>query len=136
MAFANKWHRLQVPRGSPLIDRSVAQMQLLDRFGTVVVGFEEHEHGRARFLPAMPETVFEPDDAIYVVAGESQLQQLTASYALVALPRLDKRQRHEALQEVGVAEIMLAPESKLIGQTLRKAKFSSRYDLNVLAIRH
>jgi di/tricarboxylate transporter len=30
----------------------------------------------------------------------------------------------------------LAPESKLIGQTLRKAMFLSRYDLNVLAIRH
>src|SRR5262249_41936775 len=56
--------------------------------------------------------------------------------ALVALPRLDQRQRHEALQEVGVAEIMLAPEAKLIGQTLREVGFSSRYDLNVLAIRH
>src|SRR5262249_47893766 len=40
------------------------------------------------------------------------------------------------LQEVGVAEIMLAPESKLIGQTLREVELSSRYDLNVLAIRH
>jgi di/tricarboxylate transporter len=134
--LADKWHRLQVSRGSPLVDRSVAQMQLLDRFGTVLVGFEKHEHGRARFLPAMPETVFETDDAIYMVAGESQLQQLTAAHALMALPRLDQRQRHEALQEVGVAEIMLAPESKLIGQTLRQAGFSSRYDLNVLAIRH
>lgn len=134
--LADKWHRLQVSRGSPLVDRSVAQMQVLDRFGTVLVGFEKHEHGRARFLPAMPETVFEPDDAIYLVAGESQLQQLTATHALVALPRLDQRQRHEALQEVGVAEIMLAPESKLIGQTLRQAGFFSRYDLNVLAIRH
>lgn len=52
------------------------------------------------------------------------------------MPRLDQRQRHEALQEVGVAEIMLAPELKLIGQTLRQVGFSSRYDLNILAIRH
>src|SRR5262249_48805849 len=63
--LADKWHRLQVTRGSSLVDRSVAQMQLLDRFGTVLVGFEKHPHGRAQFLPAMPETVFEPDDAIY-----------------------------------------------------------------------
>jgi len=84
----------------------------------------------------MPETVFEPDDAIYVVGSEEQMQQLTGANDLVALPRLDQRQRHEALQEVGVAEIMLAPESKLIGQTLREVEFSSRYDLNILAIRH
>ena len=134
--LADKWHRLQVPRGSPLIDRTVAQMQLLDRFGTVVVGFEKHQHGREQFLPAMPETMFEPDDAIFAVGSEEQTKQLTAAHALVALPRLDQRQRHEALQEVGVAEIMLAPESKLIGQTLREAEFSSRFDLNILAIRH
>jgi di/tricarboxylate transporter len=134
--LADKWHRLQVPRGSSLIDRSMAQMQLLDRFGTVIVGFEKHQHGREQFLPAMPETVFEPDDAIFAVGSEEQTQQLTAAHALVALPRLDQRQRHEALQEVGVAEIMLAPESKLIGQTLREAEFTSRYDLNILAIRH
>ena len=134
--LADKWRRLQVTRGSSLVDRSVAQMQLLDRFGAVLVGFEKHPHGRAQFLPAMPETVFEPDDAVYVVGSEEQTQQLTAAHDLVALPRLDQRQRHEALQEVGIAEIMLAPESKLIGRTLHEAGFSSRYDLNILAIRH
>jgi di/tricarboxylate transporter len=37
---------------------------------------------------------------------------------------------------VGVAEIMLAPEAHLIGQTLRETEFRSRYGLSVLAIRH
>jgi di/tricarboxylate transporter len=134
--LADKWHRLQVPRSSPLIDRSVAQIQLLDRFGAILVGFEKHQHGREQFLPALPATVFEPDDAIFAVGSEEQAQQLIAAHDLVVLPQLDQRQRHEALQEVGVAEIMLAPESKLIGRTLRDVEFSSRYELNVLAIRH
>jgi len=121
--LADKWHRLQVPRSSPLIDRSVAQMQLLDRSGTVIVGFEKHQHGRAQFLPALPETVFEPDDAIFAVGNEAQAEQLTTTNGLVVSPRLDQRQRHEALQEVGVAEIMLAPESKLIGRTCARSSF-------------
>src|SRR5215467_14098647 len=134
--LADKWHRLRVPRGSPLIDRSVSQMQSLDRLGVVPVGFEKHQHGRQRFLPAMPETVFEPDDAIFVVCPEEQAQQVVASQGLVVLPRLDQRQRREAFQELGVAEIMLAPESHLIGATLREVDFRSQYGLNVLAIRH
>jgi di/tricarboxylate transporter len=134
--LADKWHRLQVPRGSPLIDHSIAQMQLLDRFGVVAVGFEKHQHGRQQFLPTMPETVFEPDDAIFVVGPEQQTQEFIASQKLVVLPRLAERRRHEALQELGVAEIMLAPESHLIGQTLRDLEFGSRYRLSVLAIRH
>ena len=134
--LADKWRRLRVPGRSPLIDHSVARMQLVDRFGIVPVGFEKHQHGRQQFLPAMPETVFEPDDAIFVVGPEEQAQEFIASQDLVVLPRLSERQRHEALQELGVAEIMLAPESQLIGQTLRELEFSSRFDLNVLAIRH
>jgi di/tricarboxylate transporter len=134
--LADKWHRLRVPGSSPLINHSVARMQLVDRFGIVPVGFEKHQHGRQQFLPAMPETVFEPDDAIFVVGPEEQAQEFVASQDLVVLPRLSERQRHEALQELGVAEIMLAPESQLIGQTLRELEFSSRFDLSVLAIRH
>jgi di/tricarboxylate transporter len=111
-------------------------MQLVDRFGIVPVGFEKHQHGRQQFLPAMPETVFEPDDAIFVVGPKEQAQEFIASQDLLVLPRLSERQRHEALQELGVAEIMLAPESQLIGQTLRELEFSSRFDLSVLAIRH
>ena len=134
--LADKWHRLRIPRGSPLIDRSVAQTQLRERFGIVIVGFEKHRHGREQFMPAIPETVFEPDDSIFAVASEEQAQELVAGSGLVVLPRLDQRQRHEALQEIGCAEIMLAPESKLIGRTLREVDFSSRYVLNILAIRH
>ena len=40
---------------SPLIGRSVAQAQLVDRLGLVGVSFEKHQHGREQFLPAMPE---------------------------------------------------------------------------------
>ncbi|MGO9059958.1 MAG: SLC13 family permease [Candidatus Binataceae bacterium] len=134
--LADKWHRLEVPRISPLIGQSAAQMRLLGHFGAVLVGFEKHQHGRAQFLPATPETMFEAGDAIFAVGNEEQAQQLIAAHNLVVLPRLDQRQRHEALQEVGVAEIMLAPESRLIGHTLRGVGFSSQYDLNVLAIRH
>jgi di/tricarboxylate transporter len=134
--LADKWHRLRVPPNSPLAGRSVAQTRLLDSFGAVVVGFEKRHHSREQFLPALPETVFGSDDAIFVVGSADQAQQLIRAHDLVVLPRLDQGQRHEALQEVGVAEVMLAPESKLIGRTLHDVEFASRYDLNVLAIRH
>ena len=52
------------------------------------------------------------------------------------LPPLDERTRAEALQEVGVAELMLAPELKLIGKPLGDLDFRSRYRVSVLAIRH
>jgi di/tricarboxylate transporter len=134
--LADRLHRLRVSAGSPLINRSVIQMQhQYDRFGVVLVGLEKHPRGKPKFLPALPETVFEANDAIFVVGDAEQARQLIETQQLMELPRLDERQRSEALQEVGAAEVMLAPESKLIGKTLGELEFRSCYHVSVLAIR-
>ncbi len=134
----NRWHRVRVEAGSDLIDRSVAQMQqpLYNQFGLILVGFEKHLNGKTRFLPALPETVFENDDIIFVLVGEEQVQELVKTSRCFVVPPLEERQRSEALQEIGVAEVMLSPESKWIGNTLSDLEVHSRYHLTVLAIRH
>jgi di/tricarboxylate transporter len=117
--LADRWHRLRVPAGSPLIDRSVAQVKrLYDELGAVLVGFERHQRSKPQFLAALAETAFKTNDAIFVVAAMDQAQQLIQTQQLIRLPPLDAQSRAEALQEVGAAELMLAPESKLIGKPL------------------
>jgi di/tricarboxylate transporter len=134
--LGDRWHRLRVSAGSPLINRSVIQMQhQCDQLGLILVGLEKHPRGKPQFLPALPETVFEANDAIFVVGDTQQARQLIEAQQLLELPRLDDRQRSEALQEVGAAEVMLAPESKLVGKTLGELEFRSRYHVTVLAIR-
>ncbi|AUB82303.1 SLC13 family permease [Candidatus Thiodictyon syntrophicum] len=130
------WHRLRVPAGSPLLAQSVAAARLRSRFGCVIVGLERQRDGKMQGVPALPETVFEPEDAITVVADAPQVESLIAAHRLIRLPPLSERQRYEVLQELGVAEIMLAPESKLIGKTLREIEFRGRYRVTVLAVRH
>jgi di/tricarboxylate transporter len=135
--LADRLHRFRVPAGSPLINRAVAQIQpLYDRLGAFLVGLEKHRHGATQFLPALPETVCETNDSVFVVAGNDKVQQLIESQKLVELSRLDERQHGEALQEVGAAEIMLTPESTLIWKSLSELDFRSRYGVTVLAIRH
>ena len=134
--LAGHWHRLRVPASSPLIDQAMIQLlPLYERFGVVPVGIEKHPQGKARFLPALPETVVEPDDALYVIISQEQAQPFIETQSLIELPPLDERQRHEALQDIGAVEIMLAPESKLIGKTLSEMEFRSRYQVTVLAVR-
>ena len=91
---------------------------LYDELGAVLVCFEKHQRGKLQFLAALPETVFETNDAIFVIAETDQAQQLIETQQLVEMAPLDPRTRAEALQEVGAVELMLAPESKLIGKPL------------------
>jgi di/tricarboxylate transporter len=135
--LTDRWHRLRIQASSPLIGRSVGQLKhLYDDFGAVLVGLEKRPHGKPQFLPALPESVFETDDTVFIVADEEQARQLVQTFQLMELPHLDERMRAEALQELGAAELMLAPESKLIGKTVGDLEFRSRYGVSVLAIRH
>ena len=134
--LADRWCRLRVPATSPLIGRSVAQMQQSDNDpGAVLVGFEK-QRGKPQFLSALPESVFEADDTIFVVAETDGAQRLIETQRLVELPHPDEQQRGEVLQQLGVAELMLAPELKLIGKPLGDAEFRSRHRVSVLAVRH
>jgi di/tricarboxylate transporter len=135
--LTDRWHRLRVPAGSPLVDQTVARSRHLhDGLGAIFIGFERLTHAKRQFLPALPESVFQIDDVVFVVAEKRQSRQLIQAFQLVELPRLDERMRAEALQELGAAEIMLAPESRLIGKPLGAFEFGSRYRVSVLAIRH
>jgi di/tricarboxylate transporter len=134
--LADRWQRLRILADSPLVDQSVAQMQnVYDRFEVVLVGLEKHAHGRTQFLPALADTLCETGDAILIVAGKDRMQEFVETQRLVRLSPLDERERGEALQELGVAEVMLAPESKLIGKILGELEFRARYGISVLAIR-
>jgi Di- and tricarboxylate transporters len=128
--------RLRVLPASPLHDRTVARMALRTRFGVVVVGFDKGRGQSHVFIPAEVDTVFRVGDAVYVVGDEEQVAALCEAMQLSREPRLPERSARQALQRIGFAEVMLAPASPLIGQTIGKIEFRSRFKVSVLAVRH
>lgn len=131
-----RWHLLHIPLTSALCGQTLVAARLHSRFGCLVVAFGRRRDGVHRNLPALPETVFEAGDSIAVVAEPAQASVFAETHGLKPLGPLDERQRYESLQELGAAEIMLAPESKLIGKTLGQLEFRGRYRVTVLAVRH
>ncbi len=133
-----RWHRLRVEPGSPLIGQSVAAVRepLRDRYGLRLVGFEKHSPERMRLQPALQEAVFEADDLVFTLVEEQHVPTLAADLRCTVIAPRDERERREALQDIGVAEVMAAPESKSIGSTLGDLDLPSNYNVSVLAIRH
>lgn len=131
----NRVHRLLVPASSPLVDRAVARAKLRMDYGVNLIGFEKRHAHRHLLLPPSPDTVFEADDQIFVVADEKDLIHFINRLGLVRLTPPGELEQREVAHEIGLAEIMLTPESKLIGQTLLDLQFHAHYNLTVLAVR-
>lgn len=128
--------RLRVRPDSSLIDRSVARMQIGRTFGLHLAGFGKGPAGQRNYLQAAPETVFDAGDTLMVVGDPDQARKLSVRHSLDVLPTpMEGRRRKKFLQAVGIAEVMLAPDTKFTGKTLEEIQFRSRYNATVLAIR-
>ncbi|MEA3547281.1 MAG: SLC13 family permease [Thermodesulfobacteriota bacterium] len=132
----NQLTRLQISPSSPLIDRSVARVQLIKNYGLKLIAIEKREMGRRVIQHALPETVFNQGDIILLVGEPENSARLVTDYSLKKLQIVaNKRRRKRLFQAVGLVEVMLTPDSKLIGQSLKGLQFQSRFNCLVLGIR-
>jgi di/tricarboxylate transporter len=128
--------RLSVLPGSPLHDHTVARMRLREQFGIILVGVDKGRGSSHAFEPALPETVFRVGDTIFAAGDATAIATLCDAVKLRIEPPLSEEARRLAMQRIGVAEIMFAPDSRLSGRTIGELEFRSRYHVTVLAVRH
>jgi di/tricarboxylate transporter len=133
--LADKNRRLRVASASPLVGQTVAELQLRSRLAINLVSVERRHGRRVEVMPGMPHTKFQADDVIYVFAEARAADEFIASQALVELPAKLENVT-DLVREMGVAEVMLAPDSDLLGKTLRGAALQSRHQVQVLAVLH
>lgn len=146
----NNLFLLRVRRNAPLIGKSIAECAFGARFNVTVIEIRrrpepgtivqikeallETETEKLESLKPNAETSLKADDLLLVQGSATDVTHLSASWNLGVQPA--DMQDSESLinQEVGLAEILLPPKSKLIGKTLIELFFGSRYHLSVLGI--
>ena len=128
--------RMLIAPGSPLAGLSVADAQLRSRYGTAIVGIERRNRFGESLHPALADTELQAGDAIYTVVGKGadDADRLAREQGLEELPMSTNRVENVA-QSFGLAELLLPPDSELIGSTLKKAAFRTRHGLNALALK-
>jgi di/tricarboxylate transporter len=132
--LTDRIHRVRIRPESALAGQTVAGAKLRTHFGVTVVGVERQQRFGPMVEPALATTAFRARDVLYVVGPDEPVRHFIESQDLDHLV-IEERQRKDVVQELGLAEVMLAPESKLIGRTLLDAGFRSRHGVSVLAIR-
>ena len=120
---------LRVPEGSRLVDTTVAASGLADDLGLRVIGIVRP--GEAVYFPS-PEEAFRAGDQLLIHGRERSLEMIRAVQSL-ELVEGEKALPGPASKE-GFTEVTLAPQSGLVGKSLRELDFRRRYGLQVLSI--
>lgn len=136
--LSDRWHRLEVLGHSPLVGQSVAAVResLGDGQDVEFLGLERKDHQRSRFLPAGPDSVIESGDVLFTLIDDEQIAAVTGTLVCAVAGPLPPGERQKMLQDIGIAEVMLAPESKSVGASVGQLDLHSAFNLTALAVRH
>jgi|APTNR8051073442_1049403.scaffolds.fasta_scaffold02465_4 di/tricarboxylate transporter len=132
--LTGRLHRLRLAGGSPLVGQTLAAARLRSDFAVNVVGVERSRRFGIEITPALPRTQFNSGDILYVVGGEEPISHFMEVRKLQRLA-LETRPMKELAAELGLAEVLLGPESDLIGRTIGEAALRTRHHVSVLAVR-
>lgn len=132
----DKLQRLRVPAGSTLVGCTLAEAKLGSRFHARVIGIERSGRGRRRELLPVPggDAEIHPGDVLILVGEPSDAEALAVEEQL---ERLATEPGHVARwrEELGIAVVLVHPESSLTGRSLRESGFRTAHVLHVLGMR-
>lgn len=120
---------LEVPVGSPLLGQDVRSIQR--EYEAKIVA--SHYAGKSVVSPPMDAPLVAPA-TIAVIAEPEELRRFIAAGHLILRPKLKDFRFMLARAVAGIAEIVIPPESNLIGQTVRELRLRKTYGLSLLSI--
>ena len=127
--LTGQFHYLHLEQNSALMNQTIEQAMVGNRYGVTIVGLELQGH----VIPVTPQTRLRLGDRIFVVGLEERIQVFSQSENLAPLT-FGEKQKKLVPRELGLVEVLVPPRSRLIGSTLGEIHFRELYGLSVLGI--
>ncbi|NJL93531.1 MAG: SLC13 family permease [Anaerolineae bacterium] len=114
-------------------DYNVSVLEILRRAQGTGLGRGRHNERLNSFMP-QAETLLQAEDILLVQGSGNDVAHVAAAFNFGIQPA-DAEDEHTLInQEVGVAEVVLPPNSDVLGKTLQELRFGTLYRLTVLSI--
>lgn len=136
--------RIIVEHGSAIVGKTVLELDIHARYGLTVLEVRRETARQKGLLKSVnqklagPSTVLKENDIIYLTGGKDRAQRLAQDYSLRLMESGQKDGEGQTaldFYDIGIAEIVLLPTSRLVGSQLRESGFRSKYGINVIGIR-
>ena len=121
-----------VQPGSALINRAVAEIDVLARYGISLLGLVRE--GGEEVLAPGPYNRVRSDDVLILQGEPEAIVRMRTDLSLEERAEVDVGDVRLTAGDVRLVEAVVPPTSRLIGTTLREADFRDTTNLNVLAI--
>ena len=147
--LSDNLYRLKVLNTSLLKGKTIVDLDVRRKYGLNVIEVRrnKNESTQSRFLKGnaplqlvSPRTQLQSDDVLYVRGSQDKMEQFVIAYQLERLESASPEEMAKGgkaldFYDVGIAEIVLMPSSKLINQMVKECGFRDKFNVNILGIR-
>ncbi len=138
--------RIKIPSNSSLKGKTIIELDIRRKYSLNVLEVRKGNTSQHRFLKTVtqkmadPQTVLQEDDILYIKGKLQQVNCLIADFHLELLdekPSENNANTGNSLDfyDIGIAEIVLMPASRIIGQSIKETGFRDKFNVNILGIR-
>jgi len=134
--LAGREYRLRVTDRSTLTGETLAELNLRSSCGANILAVERTRRFSREILQPTANTQLMAGDTLLIdmFAPGANIEALRQRFDLEEMP-LSGAYFTERSQEIGMVEVILPPNSELIGKTVVGAKFRTRFGLTVIGLR-
>lgn len=138
--------RLRAQHGSKATGKTIIELDVRKIYKINVLEIRRVEAAQHRFLKtvtqklASADTVIRNGDILYVTGDVESVNRFAEDTGLELLDEhasemTTRNGKSLAFYDIGIAEILLTPSSRIVNQTVKEAGFRDKFNVNVLGIR-
>ncbi|MER2190861.1 MAG: SLC13 family permease [Solibacillus sp.] len=135
----DKLFRVVVAEESSIVDKKLADLKLPLNYHIYIMKIKRGAQDGLNLRPmtyqelAGPTSIIYVGDELYVQGHAEDIERFATDFKLQVQPFEDNAEELVS-KKIGVAEVLLTPQSRLIGESVSKIGFREKYNLNILGI--
>lgn len=137
-------YRVQVGAHSPIRSKTLNELHISARYALNVIEIRRKISAKNQFFKTINQevggssTLIEEEDIMYVYGPFERVQAFVQDFGLTMLDEQVTENKSTAepyaTEDIGIAEVMLTPTSRLINRLVKDSGFREKYRLNILGI--
>lgn len=128
--------RYRITSQSAIKNKTLAELDMRSKFGLTIVEIRNEKADKSGILKnirqslAGPDSILSADDIVYITGDTNMMDKFAEENRLEMLDN-----NNIDFYDIGIAEIVLMPTSRLIGYKIINAGFREKYSINILGIK-
>ena len=137
--------KVKVDADSLACGKTVSELDIHNRYALTVYEVRREKTMQSGLLKTVnqrlagPQTELQSGDIIYIIGEKEQTSKFVSDYRLAVVETQESEPEEGGAQldfyDIGIAEIVMMPTSRLVNRKLKESGFRSKYHINIVGVR-